>query len=316
MSDDDELSLSFSSSEEDSYYSSSDEDENPTETEGAKNEQTRYSCLDQNDILMFIDEEVKKVKVASKRSDLSEVQIKHLLLSRQWDTNSIVEDLKRGDSKNLQAGSSPRKVDDDLLLKSFVCSREDIVWCPAEDCNLAIKMTSEFAGEFNVKCQNDHEICFDCQLFCHDPVDCYQLKVWLKMMKDAEKKIKEDEKKIEEDEKKRKKEEIKTCPGKCGLDFQKDGGCSNMTCSIPTCGVSYCWDCLQILNPDEGHYCQQEKELQPEEVLKKFENKFLESYVTNESSLEVEKSITLDDKNHDFYQKIQLKKVSLLNYCN
>ena len=107
MSDDDEIPFhSFSS--DDSNYSFSDEDENPAETEGAKNEQTRYICLDHDDILMLIDEEVKKVKDASKRSDLSEVQIKHLLLSRQWDTNSIVEDLKRGDSKDLRAGSSPR----------------------------------------------------------------------------------------------------------------------------------------------------------------------------------------------------------------
>ena len=51
-------------SDEDSYYSSSVEDENPAETKGAKNEQTRYICLDQNDILMLIDDEVKKVKDA------------------------------------------------------------------------------------------------------------------------------------------------------------------------------------------------------------------------------------------------------------
>ena len=97
------------------------------------------------------------------------------------------------------------------------------------------------------------------------------------MKKDAEKKIKEDEKKIEEDEKKRKKEEIKKCPG-CGQRFQKDGGCYRMTCSIPKCGVTFCWDCLRILSFSETCYCQQEIELQSEEVLNKFADKKAEFY--------------------------------------
>ena len=217
------------------------------------------------------------VKDAINGSDLSDVQIKHLLLSRQWDTNSIVEDLKRDESKVLQASSSPRNVDDDLLLKSYVKSK-GIVCCPAKGCNLAFKMTGKLTGEFNVKCQNDHETCYKCKMFCHDPVNCSQLEDWLKFKKYSEKQI-------EEDEERSKREETKECPG-CGLSIQKDGGCERMKCH---CGISFCWDCLKILGPDEGHYCQQEIELQSEEVLKKFENKFLESYLTNESCLEVEK---------------------------
>ena len=134
------------------------------------------------------------------------------------------------------------------------------------------------------------------------------------MKEDAEKTIEEEAKKIEEDEKKRKKEEVKKCPGKCGLAFQKDGGCSVMTCSIPKCGVTYCWDCLGILSSNGTCFCWLKRKIQFQEIIDKFKNKFLKSYSTNESSLEVEKSTPFNDENLDFGQKEQHKKVTFLNY--
>lgn len=69
-----------------------------------------------------------------------------------------------------------------LIADGFVQSNRLIKWCPAPDCNNAIKALYVDAKPVTCKC--GYIFCFKCAQPSHDPVQCHWLKKWLKKCDD------------------------------------------------------------------------------------------------------------------------------------
>ena len=69
-----------------------------------------------------------------------------------------------------------------LITNSFVTCHRLIKWCPAPDCTNAVK--ASMSRTRTVLCDCGHLFCFSCLADWHNPVQCEQLKNWLKKCSD------------------------------------------------------------------------------------------------------------------------------------
>ena len=115
-----------------------------------------------------------------------------------------------------------------LLTNSFVQCHRLTKWCPSPDCSNAVKVS--MLKTRNVRCSCGHLFCFSCLEEWHDPVQCEQLKSWLKKCSDDSETLNWVH------------VNTKECP-KCHAFIEKNGGCNHMTCR--KCRHQFCWLCLQ-----------------------------------------------------------------------
>lgn len=116
-----------------------------------------------------------------------------------------------------------------LIADSFVQSNHLMKWCPAPDCNNAIKACYNDAKP--VTCLCGFTFCFGCGNQSHDPVRCFWLRKWLKKCDDDS----ETSNWIAAN--------TKECP-KCHVTIEKNGGCNHMLCRNSSCKADFCWVCL------------------------------------------------------------------------
>ncbi|CAD6244757.1 GSCOCG00013458001-RA-CDS [Cotesia congregata] len=115
-----------------------------------------------------------------------------------------------------------------LITQSFVECNRLLKWCPAPDCNRAVKVQEvEFEP---VKCSCGHRFCFKCSETWHAPILCEYLRKWIK--KTAEDSATSHWIGIN----------AKECP-QCLMAIEKNGGCNHMTCR--NCKCEFCWICTR-----------------------------------------------------------------------
>ncbi|CAN0923375.1 Probable E3 ubiquitin-protein ligase ARI7 [Linum grandiflorum] len=129
-----------------------------------------------------------------------------------------------------------------ILRRSYVESKSDHKWCPAPDCETAVRYEAGEEGEknYDVVCGCSHEFCFNCSEEAHRPVDCTTVEQWMrKNLSEAE--------------------NVnwilahtKQCP-KCRKPIEKNQGCMHMTCKAP-CNHQFCWLCLGDWSKHRDYY--------------------------------------------------------------
>jgi hypothetical protein len=107
------------------------------------------------------------------------------------------------------------------LLRSYVEDNRLLRWCPAQRCNLAVRVFN--SALLAVKCRCGHSFCFQCAEESHAPVTCAQLAAW------------NDKCKNESETAHWIIANTKKCP-KCGVRIEKSQGCNHMYVSslLPT----------------------------------------------------------------------------------
>jgi len=127
------------------------------------------------------------------------------------------------------------------LLRSYVEDNRLLRWCPAQRCNLAVRVFN--SALMAVKCRCGHSFCFQCAEESHAPVSCAQLAAW------------NDKCKNESETAHWIIANTKKCP-KCGVRIEKSQGCNHMTCRA--CKYEWCWVCngdwTQHGNHTGGYY--------------------------------------------------------------
>lgn len=128
-----------------------------------------------------------------------------------------------------------------FLLRQILESLDDIVWCPAPNCENAIPI---MGNEKEIKCNKCNYIfCAKCKEETHSGYTCEQYKkygnkintfeTWLEIKGDT----------------------VKKCPT-CNYYTEKTEGCNHMTCK--KCKTDYCWLCTSVLTnvkiDFDGHY--------------------------------------------------------------
>ncbi|KAK7202999.1 RING finger protein [Myxozyma melibiosi] len=167
---------------------------------------------------------------------------------RQYATQKIVDE---GESRNITCAGDCTVVMNDsaiktlvepqvygryqtLLHRTFVLDNEHLIWCPAPNCEYAVKCDDVSAKDLTsvvptVTCKCGHRFCFGCGLPDHQPSICALVKKWIKKCEDDS----ETANWISA--------HTKECP-KCRATIEKNGGCNHMTCR--KCKYEFCWICI------------------------------------------------------------------------
>jgi ariadne-1 len=117
------------------------------------------------------------------------------------------------------------------LVRSYVEQNSDVKWCPAPNCQYAVKVDDVVDASQEVVCNCSYKFCWNCLQESHRPIDCDTVRKWVSMISDGESQnlywILRNS---------------KPCP-MCKRPIEKNFGCIHMTC-LPPCGFQFCWICL------------------------------------------------------------------------
>ncbi|CAP27227.2 Protein CBG07145 [Caenorhabditis briggsae] len=116
-----------------------------------------------------------------------------------------------------------------MILNNYVQTNVFLKWCPGPNCENAVK--SDYCNPHLVTCTCGTRFCFSCCDDFHNPINCRQMKLWLKKCSESG----ENAKWIIQN--------TKDCP-KCLTSIEKNGGCNYMRCTKPACGYQFCWICM------------------------------------------------------------------------
>ncbi|KAK9469561.1 hypothetical protein V1512DRAFT_218752 [Lipomyces arxii] len=121
-----------------------------------------------------------------------------------------------------------------LLSRTFVFDNEHLRWCPAPNCEYAIRCDDVSPKDLkmivpSVQCACGFRFCFGCGYADHQPCICALVKKWVKKCEDDS----ETANWISAN--------TKECP-KCMATIEKNGGCNHMTCR--KCKYEFCWICI------------------------------------------------------------------------
>ncbi|KAF1767530.1 hypothetical protein GCK72_007489 [Caenorhabditis remanei] len=116
-----------------------------------------------------------------------------------------------------------------VILNNYVKTNVYLEWCPGIDCGKAVKGST--CDPHLIVCTCGTRFCFACSNDWHEPVDCRQMKLWVKKCGESS----ETATWIIEN--------TKDCP-KCLTSIQKNGGCNYIRCTNPKCGYQFCWICM------------------------------------------------------------------------
>jgi len=124
-----------------------------------------------------------------------------------------------------------------FLLESRVNESRRTVWCPYQDCGLAVD-ASRASGKF-VTCAQKHSFCVECKQEAHAPADCATVKLWLQKCDDDSETLHWLSAHTQD------------CP-KCHSTIEKNGGCNHMTCR--KCKHDFCWVCMEDWSKHKDFY--------------------------------------------------------------
>ncbi|CAD6568461.1 MAG: hypothetical protein CYPHOPRED_002569 [Cyphobasidiales sp. Tagirdzhanova-0007] len=123
----------------------------------------------------------------------------------------------------------------ELLNQSYVDDDPSLRWCPAPNCEYAVRCPGIAPKSLDsvvptVQCACSTKFCFGCGLdMDHQPCICPIVKLWLRKCADDS----ETANWISAN--------TKECP-KCQATIEKNGGCNHMTCK--KCKYEFCWICM------------------------------------------------------------------------
>ncbi|KAK9459968.1 uncharacterized protein V1516DRAFT_472680 [Lipomyces oligophaga] len=167
---------------------------------------------------------------------------------KQYITQKIMEE---GESRNIQCpdGTCSIVVNNEvikllvdpkvyeryqsLLTRTFVLDNDHMAWCPAPNCEYAVRCNDISTKDLDtivptVECKCGYRFCFGCGHSDHQPSTCMLVKKWLQKCQDDS----ETASWISAN--------TKECP-KCKAIIEKNGGCNHMTCR--KCHYEFCWIC-------------------------------------------------------------------------
>ena len=124
------------------------------------------------------------------------------------------------------------------LERSYVDDNPGLKWCPAVNCNRAIRAQK---GQLGVRCPCGSRWCFTCQQDDHAPASCDELQRWQAKCRD------------DSETYNWLVSNTKACP-KCFTAIEKNGGCNHMTCKKADCKYEFCWVCLGAWKDHAGSY--------------------------------------------------------------
>ncbi|XP_075995697.1 ankyrin repeat and IBR domain-containing protein 1-like isoform X2 [Genypterus blacodes] len=139
-------------------------------------------------------------------------------------------------------------------IKAFVENNPAIRWCPAAQCERAVRLTRPGPGDSDphsfpllpcpaVDCGKGHLFCWECLGEAHEPCDCQMWRNWLQKVTE----MKPEESGVSEAY-----EDAANCLwlltnskpcANCKSPIQKNEGCNHMQCA--KCKYDFCWICLE-----------------------------------------------------------------------
>ncbi|CAG0924221.1 unnamed protein product, partial [Notodromas monacha] len=151
----------------------------------------------------------------------------------QLVSHEQIESLLSADSHALQLYAR-------FLVNSYVDSHKSVKWCPAPDCEFAVRVREGIGLRGvarKVTCLCGAVFCVACGEEWHEPSTCVALAHWLR-------KSERDGPTLQWIA-----TNTKECP-RCHVPIEKDGGCNHVMCKSPSCKYDFCWVCL---GPWESH---------------------------------------------------------------
>ncbi|CAI0543922.1 unnamed protein product [Linum tenue] len=115
-----------------------------------------------------------------------------------------------------------------LLRRSYIEGKSGHKWCPAPDCETAVKFEVGEKSNYDVVCDCTHEFCWNCSEDAHRPLDCATVLRWIRKNKSDSENVNWVL------------ANTKACP-KCRHPIEKNQGCNHMVCK---CRHHFCWMCL------------------------------------------------------------------------
>ncbi|KAH8733118.1 hypothetical protein GQ44DRAFT_586017, partial [Phaeosphaeriaceae sp. PMI808] len=140
-----------------------------------------------------------------------------------------------------RTGKAVLELYDKALLKNFLANSPEFIVCISPTCGQYFCIEgclsdTDADTKQKITCPEcQHDLCFSCYRSWHPDIDCN--------------KFKQEEEDIASI-KHIKAMGAKQCP-KCGINIEKDGGCSHMRCN--RCRHNFCWDCLVPYAPGQEH---------------------------------------------------------------
>lgn len=118
-----------------------------------------------------------------------------------------------------------------LMVEKFVSSNENIVRCPAPNCQILIRHFNNVTSTVHCKC--GYEFCFRCGCDGHDILPCDMMKMWTKLESNPDDILSKDW--IDSF--------TKPCPGQnCSRPIYQEGGSKALSCT--QCRTKFCFTCL------------------------------------------------------------------------
>ncbi|CAL1403748.1 unnamed protein product [Linum trigynum] len=115
-----------------------------------------------------------------------------------------------------------------LLRRSYIEGKSGHKWCPAPDCETAVKFEVGEKSNYDVVCDCSHEFCWNCSEDAHRPLDCATVLRWIRKNSSDSENVNWVL------------ANTKACP-KCRHPIEKNQGCNHMVCK---CRHHFCWMCL------------------------------------------------------------------------
>uniref|UniRef100_A0A7S0DJJ9 RBR-type E3 ubiquitin transferase n=1 Tax=Amorphochlora amoebiformis TaxID=1561963 RepID=A0A7S0DJJ9_9EUKA len=133
-------------------------------------------------------------------------------------------------------------------LRDFVKENDDLQWCPAPGCDVAVCRKIGTDGKAIVgntaDCGDGHFFCFECKGEPHEPCSCDEWTKWQEECKTVSQKLGGADSKQDAASMATMlwlQSNTKQCP-KCKSNIQKNEGCNHMTCR--SCRHEFCWICM------------------------------------------------------------------------
>ncbi|KAF1762445.1 hypothetical protein GCK72_010707 [Caenorhabditis remanei] len=152
-----------------------------------------------------------------------------------------------------------------ILVNSYVKVNSSLRWCPAENCEKAVKVHQPSESRLLI-CSCGTRFCFTCGNEGHEPIDCCYLKLWLKRCMDDSETFNWIN------------ANTKDCP-KCSAPIEKNGGCNYMRCENTRCRYEFCWMCFGSWKNEGAHSCNTFKEKKTENSSRDKSRVSLERYL-------------------------------------
>ena len=171
-------------------------------------------------------------------------------------------------------------------------------WCPADQCKLVVKATTQpktsavhdTKGGSSIQpvpvvCACGSMWCFKCQNDAHWPATCEEARVFRQKNEVYARMVKNSQSVSLVTS-----VDVKNCPS-CHYPIEKGPGCNHMHCGL--CSSDFCWWCLQIWDLEVQHICEEKDKVVKRQVELPISTKHLRSYKHFAVTSRIARSLTL-----------------------